>query len=308
MRALRVVGLDESGEFVVCQDTERGERFRVPADADLQAAAFGEGTRVESGEENQDSPMRPREIQARIRAGESVEQVAAAASMPLARVERFAYPVLLERSNTTDLAQRAHPVREDGPDVSTLAEVAANAFAVRGQDYECASWNSWRGDDGRWVVQLNWRAGHSDNSACWAYAPGAHGGTVHPLDQRAAELLDPNPTRSPRGVHVPAGRGRAEPEFLGQEPPEQAGRAAEFVPHGDPLLAPPVELVGYGEEPRTDGAEATEAAQLSEAPGQAPGAEDSQPQQAAPSSQRSRNGKPSVPAWEDVLLGVRSSR
>jgi hypothetical protein len=50
-------------------------------------------------------------------------------------------------------------------------------------------------------VQLSWRAGHSDNTAHWAYSPGADGGTVHPLDKHAGDLLDPNPTRSPRGVH-----------------------------------------------------------------------------------------------------------
>jgi hypothetical protein len=302
MRALRVVGLDESGGFVVCQDPERGDRFRIPADEGLQAAARGEGVRIESSDENPESPMRPREIQTRIRAGESVEQVAAAGSMPVSRVERFAYPVLLERSRTTELAQRAHPVRDDGPDVSTLAEVIANAFAFRGQDYDAASWDSWRGEDGRWVIQLNWRAGHSDNSAYWAYSPGAHGGTVHPLDAHAGELLDPNPTRSPRGVSHPVRHGPAEPEFLGQDPPEAEDPAVEFISHGDPILAPPVELVA----PDSAG-EATEATEAPE-PTVEPAAEEPQPQEAPPSAQRSKKGKPTIPAWEDVLLGVRSNR
>ena len=55
-----------------------------------------------------------------------LEQVADAAGVPVHRIERFAYPVLLERSRTAELAQRAHPIREDGPDVQTLAEVAAH--------------------------------------------------------------------------------------------------------------------------------------------------------------------------------------
>jgi hypothetical protein len=295
MRALRVVGLDESGEFVVCQDAERGERFHVPANEELEAAARGETPRIESGDEHQESPMRPREIQTRIRTGESVEQVAAAASMPVARVERFAYPVLLERSRTTELAQRAHPVREDGPDVSTLAEVIQHAFGARGQDYESANWDSWRGEDGRWVVQLNWRAGHSDNSAYWAYSPGAHGGTVHPLDYLAAELLDPEPTRSPREVQQPDSPQRAEPEFLGQDLPEPATQDAKFIPHGDPILAPPVELVGP--EPAAPGRDPAEQAAAE------------QPEQQAPAAgKRTKKGKPTVPGWEEVLLGVRSNR
>ncbi|HEX5405442.1 MAG TPA: septation protein SepH [Pseudonocardiaceae bacterium] len=197
MRALRVVGLSEDGKSVICEDAARSERFVVPADERLRAAARGDVTRLGQIEIELESLMRPREIQARIRAGESVEQVAAAAGVPAHRVERFAYPVLLERSRTAELAQRAHPVREDGPDVQTLAEVAAHAFGLRGQDYSTATWDSWRGEDGRWVVQLRWYTGRSDNRAHWAFHPGAHGGTVTPLDEHAHDLMDPNAANRP---------------------------------------------------------------------------------------------------------------
>src|ERR1700753_3109436 len=123
MRALRVVGLSEDGKSVICEDVARSERFAVPADERLRAAARGDVTRLGQIEIELESQMRPREIQARIRAGESVDQVAAASGLPVTTVERVAYPVLLERSRTASLAQRAHPVREDGPDVQTLAEV-----------------------------------------------------------------------------------------------------------------------------------------------------------------------------------------
>ena len=197
MRALRVIGLSEDGKSVICEDVARSERFVVPADERLRAAARGDVTRLGQIEIELESQMRPREIQTRIRAGESVEQVAAAAGVPAHRVERFAYPVLLERSRTAELAQRAHPVREDGPDLQTLAEVAAHAFGLRGQDYSTATWDSWRGDDGKWVVQLRWHTGRSDNRAHWAFHPGAHGGTVIPLDDHAHDLMDPNPANRP---------------------------------------------------------------------------------------------------------------
>ncbi len=200
MRALRVVGLGEDGTTVILEDPIRGERFQLPADERLRAAARGDVTRLGQIEIELESQMRPREIQARIRAGESVEQVAAASGLPADKVDRFAYPVLLERSRTADLAQRAHPVREDGPDVQTLGEVVAHAFGLRGQEYAEASWDSWKGEDGKWVVQLRWTAGRSDNHAHWSFHPGAHGGTVTPLDDHAHDLLDPNPQRSLRTV------------------------------------------------------------------------------------------------------------
>src|SRR6266540_2591262 len=161
MRALRIVGLEDDGRTVILEEPIRGERFTLPADERLRAAARGDITRLGQITNELESQMRPREIQARIRAGESVEQVAAAAGLPEHRVERFAYPVLLERSRTAELAQRAHPVREDG----------------------------------KWVVQLSWTAGRSFNRAHWAFHPGAHGGTVTPMDDHALDLLDPSSNR-----------------------------------------------------------------------------------------------------------------
>ena len=199
MRPLRVVGLEEDGKIVILE-SDRGERYQVPADERLRAAARGDITRLGQIAIELESQMRPREIQSRIRAGESVEQVAAAAGVPPEKVERFAYPVLLERSRTAELAQRAHPVREDGPDVQELGEVVAQAFAARGQDYLAAVWDSWKGEDGKWVVQLTWTAGRSNNHAHWSFHPGAHGGTVTPLDDHALDLLDPNPNRQLRTV------------------------------------------------------------------------------------------------------------
>src|SRR3954469_15672488 len=144
MRALRVIGLDEDGKSVICEDPSGGERFLLPADERLRAAARGDLTRLGQIQIEVESQMRPREIQARIRAGESVEQVAAMSGLPADKVDRFAYPVLLERSRTAGLAQRPHPIREDGPDVQTLGEVVAHSFGLRGQEYAEASWDSWK--------------------------------------------------------------------------------------------------------------------------------------------------------------------
>ena len=113
MRALRVVGiLEQDGEFsVVLEDADRRERYTVPADEKLRAAARGDLTRLGQIAVEVESQLRPREIQARIRAGASVEQVATAAGVPEQKIERFAYPVLTERFRTADNAQRAHPMR-----------------------------------------------------------------------------------------------------------------------------------------------------------------------------------------------------
>ncbi|PRX50216.1 Protein of unknown function (DUF3071) [Prauserella shujinwangii] len=281
MRTLRVVGLHEDGKSIVCEDPARQERFLLPADERLRAAARGDATRLGQIEMELESQMRPREIQARIRAGESVEQVATAAGVPVARVERFAYPVLLERSRTAELAQQAHPVREDGPDVQTLGEIVAYSFGARGQDYSQATWDSWRGDDGRWIVGLRWQAGRSDNRALWSFSPGAHGGTVAALNEHAEALLDPNSYRTPRAVEHPG---------ADRETAEQA--TFDYGEPGGTVIEAPL-----GEQ--AEGADA-ELPRVS-------GDEPAQPEPPARPKSKKRN-HPAVPAWEDVLLGVRSQR
>ncbi|RZS40993.1 DUF3071 family protein [Herbihabitans rhizosphaerae] len=369
MRALRVVGLAEDGKSVVCEDAERGDRFLVPADDRLRAAARGDITRLGQAKIELESQMRPREIQTRIRAGESVDQVAAAAGIPANRVERFAYPVLLERSRTAELAQRAHPIREDGPDVQTLGEVASHAFNVRGQDYTEATWNSWRGDDGKWVVQLRWRAGRSDIRAHWAFHPGAHGGTVTPLDEHAVDLLDPNPNRPLRTVAVrpvtelakqpveqPVAEARPRQAVVGgqpahhepphheprvearvESPPETHRREPEPQPepapvvHEEPAPREPTrarvdtieendtELASYEPVTPPPPAEPTPepepvvreepAAREPETKPEPEPALQTQPEPAAPKRRtKSKKNRPTVPSWDEVLLGTRSNR
>jgi hypothetical protein len=324
MRALRVVGLDDDGKTVILEDPTHGERFTIPADERLRAAARGDVTRLGQIEIELESQMRPREIQARIRAGESVEQVANASGLPTSRVERFAYPVLLERSRTAELAQRAHPVREDGPDVQTLGEVVAHAFGLRGQDYTGVTWDSWRGEDGKWVVQLRWQAGRSENRAHWVFHPGAHGGTVTTMDELATDLMDPNPNRTLRTV-------RPVTELAKQALALEAAEQAEEAPPAEPAARKPepeppaakAKPARAKARPKTAEPEPRRAPADEQVPEQpeAPQAPEREPAAASAANQAPANGRkseaaprrgkknhPIVPSWEDVLLGVRSQR
>jgi hypothetical protein len=281
MRALRVVGLGADDrtiivETVAQQPSARREQFTLPIDDNLHAAARGDLPRLDQVEIEPENPMRPREIQARIRAGASVEQVATAAGVPCERIERFAYPVLLERSRIAQLAQHAHPVRADGPDVRTLDAVVTETFRRRGHDLSAVDWDAWRADDGKWVVQLRWQAGRSENRAHWTLHPGAHGGTVTAIDNHATDLIDPQPT-------VPS---PAEPAIRSL-PAEPAIRSLRTVL---PAQEPVEERVVPDDGP------AYRATDQRDQSGQ------------QPPPKRARKDRAIVPSWEDVLLGVRSPR
>jgi hypothetical protein len=142
-----------------------------------------------------------------------VAEVAEAAGVPEERIERYAYPVLLERGRIAELARSAHPIREDGPDVRTLAEIVTATFVLRGQDYEQSEWDAARGEDNKWVVTLSWSVGHSDITARWGYHPGSHGGTVTALDEHAIDLVDGQRVRPPRRVGPVVDFGKPDPDY-----------------------------------------------------------------------------------------------
>ncbi|QBJ97369.1 DUF3071 domain-containing protein [Rhodococcus sp. ABRD24] len=277
MRELRVIGLEPGGAHVVCSDPDTGEKFRLPADDKLRAASRGDIARLGQIEIEMDSQLRPREIQARIRAGASVEQVAEQAGVPHSKVERFAYPVLLERGRAAEMARAGHPVRPDGPAVHTLSEIVTQAFRARGHDIDAAMWDAWKDEDGHWVAQLQWQAGRTSNAAHWRYQPDAHGGTITALDDTAAQLVDPDFGRPLRGLApIPAdgiyGPADLEPDHDTFE--DSSILLSDNEIHGEMIEQP-------------------------------------EPEQPKPAPQhphsKDKRGKPALPSWDDVLLGVRSN-
>jgi len=247
MRELKMVGLDADSKYIICEGDDPTEQFKLSADDRLRAALNGEPAQSEQPhlEIEVTNMLSPKEIQAKIRAGASVEQVAAASGSDVSRIRRFANPVLLERYRAAELATAAHPVLVDGPAVLTLLETVSAALVTRGLDHDKLSWDAWRNEDSRWTVQLAWKAGRSDNNAHFCFAPGAHGGTVTAIDDAASELIDPNFERPLRPIAKVA--------------------RLEFEEDAAPAVTAPPERPVH-----------------------------------------TRRGKPVIPAWEDVLLGVRS--
>jgi hypothetical protein len=247
MRELKVVGLDADSKYLLCESDDPAEQFRLAADDHLRAVLRDEAKSPEQPrlEIEVTNMLSPKEIQSKIRAGASVEQVAAASGSDLSRVRRFAHPVLLERFRAAELATAAHPMLADGPAVLTLLETVSSAFVTRGLDHDKLSWDAWRNEDNRWTVQLAWKVGRSDNIAHFCFTPGAHGGTVTAIDDGASALIDPNFERPLRPLARVA--------------------HVDFEEPAQPVVPAPDEKPVH-----------------------------------------TRRGKPVIPAWEDVLLGVRS--
>jgi len=164
MRDLRLVGLSEDGTRLV-MELPSGEQFGLPVDERVHAALRGDRARLGQLQIEMESRLRPRDIQARIRAGHTLEEVADEAGISVERVLRYAGPVLHEREHMAQLAAKAGVRRDDHGAVQLLGELVGDRLEQRGVPRDALTWDAWRRDDGGWEVRLDYVAGDRERSA-----------------------------------------------------------------------------------------------------------------------------------------------
>jgi len=190
MQELRFVAVSEDGSYAVLAIPGRSGRFMLPIDDRLRAVARGQFSRLAQYEIEVENPLRPKEIQARIRAGETVEEIADAAGIPVDRVRWFEGPVLAERGYVAQQAQNASVRRQgDSTPGPRLGDVVAERLTELGADPEDAQWDSRKHGDGSWQVQLAFRAGGRLHIAEWLFDPRRR--HVTPADDNAGRLSLP---------------------------------------------------------------------------------------------------------------------
>src|SRR5271166_3716662 len=226
MQELRFVAVSEDGSYAVLAVPGRSGRFTLPIDERLRAVALGQTSRLAQYEIEVESPLRPKEIQARIRAGETVEEIADAAGIAVERVRWFEGPVLAERAYAADQAQLASVRRlGDATPGPRLGEIVTERLKVFGADPEDAQWDAKKLGDGSWQVKLTFISGGRLHTAEWIFDPRRR--HVVPADENAARMSLP-----------------------GTEPPQPAAPAPgeATVTHLAPrLTSPPGHGPGFGQ-------------------------------------------------------------
>ncbi len=315
MRTLRLVALSDDGTSLILaaegpDSADSGERFELPIDDRLRAAARGDARRLTQIDVDLGTELPPRIIQARIRAGETPEQVAAASGTRVERIMRFAHPVIQERARVAEQAREARVRLTEGPPSVALQQFMTDRLRLIDSDTEAVTWDAHRTDDGTWQITGIWRAGEKSGTTRWSFDIPSR--TVAPYD--AATLDFAEGTRLVRVVpDVPAGMAGPAPRAaravtVVREP----GRAQDDLVHD--TVTPdvlPSDLQAHDDERvrdvhPTSGApdERSVEALLDEVAehdtvvlGRGTGevAEDEDP--------RAR-----IPAWEDIVFGVRRHR
>lgn len=186
MRELRFDGLSEDGSKLILAGKD-GQRWSLVIDERIEAAVRRDRARLGQVEIEQSGELRPREIQARIRAGATAEDVAAASGLPIERIRRFEGPVLTERAYMAIQAGQI-PLRSNVG--STVAEVVLARLADQGVDSLDVSWDAWRRDDGLWTVIVTFPLGVNRHVASWVYDPPAR--SMVPADDNAETLIAPS--------------------------------------------------------------------------------------------------------------------
>ncbi|GGT06307.1 septation protein SepH [Streptomyces griseoviridis] len=248
MPELRVVAVSNDGTRLVLKAADATE-YTLPIDERLRAAVRGDRPRLGQIEIEVESHLRPRDIQARIRAGATAEEVAQMAGIPVDRVRRFEGPVLAERAFMAERARKT-PVRRPGENSGPpLGEAVQERLLLRGADKDTVQWDSWRRDDGTWEVLLVYLVAGEPHSASWTYDPPRR--LVQAVDDEARALIGesddlaaPEPSfpfvpriaRLPRDrpLDRPGDRERERPGLPAQ-PPEPA--AEESVSERDSLTS-----------------------------------------------------------------------
>jgi len=319
MRSLRLVALSDDGKHLVLaadvpDSMDDGERFELPIDERLQALVRADAPGQTAIDLNNNLP--PRVIQARIRAGETPEQVAHASGTKVERIMRFAHPVLQERARVAEQARDARVRLSEGTPSVPLEQFMSERLRLLGADLDAVRWDAHRSEDGTWQVRAAWRAGHKSGTTRWSYDIPAK--TVTPVDATTMDFAEG--TRLVRVVpDVPVGLPAApisrravsvvrdaeeltEAEEL--DTPDRLDDSDDDVRNVVPVDGNPVDVLLSGD----DGPDAT-----------APPRRSPYDDEIDPDTQdtvvlgtlgdgETEDPRARIPAWEDIVFGVRRHR
>jgi hypothetical protein len=320
---LTLTGVSDDGKrLLLVSDT--GVEFTLDIDTRLRAALRGDTARLGQLEIKMDSTLRPRDIQARIRAGETPEAVAQAAQTSVDKIMAFAAPVLAERQHVAERAQRSSVRRRSGGDQAsgaarTLGDAVAGHLRSINVDPETVAWDAWRREDGRWSLTGEFSSTRKSGYAQFTFDGPGNYVTADNDDARwlLGEVIATIRAPEPRNDLEEARQRRlsaVHPADTADELP-LGDDAIEMVTGSDLGAEQPLEAFLTEEPPpaseRALREEAADAAARDTAPEEetaaAPRAETPQdPAEDEPPTRRpvrKSRGRASVPSWDEIMFG-----
>jgi len=188
MSELRLTGKTPDGVHIALTDNEGGEyTLRI---SDTLRATVNQPRLASVPVSDENAAMSVKEIQRRLRAGETMDSIAREGNISVDKVERFAGPILQERLFIIDQVHSLSPRRdgkENGRDSLNFLEIVSSKLAPRGVDLESLDWDTWRLEDATWTIELHYPNRDGLGSAQFSFD--THRRAITPLDDNAAWMM-----------------------------------------------------------------------------------------------------------------------
>lgn len=323
MVELKLTGLHPDGERLTLTDPS-GTQYTLAVTDELRAAVRRDRPLMEQIRAAQ-QPVRPREIQAMLRAGSTTDEVAEVSGLPLDHVERFEGPV---RAEQAWVIQQAHglPVGRH-PDSPSLGDLVVDRLATRGIPPTSLVWSSTRAGSSPWVLSVTFPVGSRTTEARWEVDLAAR--TLHALDDESRWLseTDSASPRASRFALAEPERGElkvynveADGDLREVGPTEtdvlleqlQTTRGMRLAVEDEPLdgdedlLAPRDPDIPAAHPAVSDPEAATDARVLALPVRRTPPAEDSPADETATERRPRKPTRRSVPSWDEIVFGSRN--
>jgi hypothetical protein len=235
MSELRLTGKNPEGTHLTLTNPI-GEEFTVRISDTLRATVNQPRLAAVVASDDVET-MSVKEIQRRLRAGETMDAIARDGHISVEKVERFAGPILQERVYILDQTFAVVLRKESARDQETFYDVVISRLAPMGVDSDSLSWNTWRIDDGTWTIDLAYPNRDGHGSATWNFDLNRR--SITATNENARWMLGQEPaprTQTPGLVHAE---------------PTHPSRIVDSIPDPEPVRETP-RLVAIRETPREE--------------------------------------------------------
>mgnify|MGYP000008431204 FL=1 len=233
MSELRLTGKNPEGTHLTLTNPI-GEEFTIRISDTLRATV--NQPRLAAVATNDDvETMSVKEIQRRLRSGETMDSIARDGHISVEKVERFAGPILQERVYILDQAFSVVLRKESARDQETFYDVVISRLAPMGVDSDSLSWNTWRIDDGTWTIDLSYPNRDGHGSATWNFDLNRR--SITATNENARWMLGQEPAP------------RTQTQGLVHSEPSHPSRIVDSIP--EPVRETP-RLVAIRETPREE--------------------------------------------------------
>ncbi len=235
MSELRLTGKNPEGTHLTLTNPI-GEEFTVRISDTLRATVNQPRLAAVVASDDVET-MSVKEIQRRLRSGESMDAIARDGHIRVEKVERFAGPILQERVYILDQAFSVVLRKESARDQETFQDVVISRLAPMGVDSDSLSWNTWRIDDGTWTIDLAYPNRDGHGSATWNFDLNRR--SITATNENARWMLGQEPA------------ARSHTQGLVHAEPTHPSRIIDSIPDPEPVRETP-RLVAIRETPREE--------------------------------------------------------